>query len=298
MSNSPTSASRLRSVILDLFAIPFLLVAALFLTVAIFEGHKGQWLMAAFLFIFGAVPGTTGLLLLWVGASQPQDPASHTAWMNRSDWRSGRISFSDGRQALIQWAFWTLFSGPVAMFCYFLIPMLIRDRSYVPLTVIAVFPIVSIVLLVKALSQTRHWIAFGESVFRMNSVPFSPGSTLSGSIQLRRQFVADSEFQLRLTCAEHWMIGGAKSGRTYEKVLWSAEQLSPSDGQSIPVSFAIPKDGIPTGQMHGGRRVWWQLSATVQSNRQKYYSRFEVPVFAQDAAGEQVPDRLTLSQLA
>jgi hypothetical protein len=151
------------------------------------------------------------------------------------------------------------------------------------IAILAVFTIVSIILLIQAFSTALRWIVFRKSVFQMDTVPFSPGSTLSGRIQLGRQFVAGSEFQLRLICAEHWVTGGAKSRRSRENVLWNAEQLSPSDGRSIPVSFAIPDDGILTGQVRDGHRVWWRLSASVQSNRLKYLSAFEVPVFRKDA---------------
>ncbi len=290
---SKSSTRRFQSIALDLFAIPFLLVGTLFLTLAIFEAHKAQWGVAAFLFFLAAVPAAIGLFLLWMATGRTQDLAGGTAWLQRSDWRAGRVPYSDGGRALVRWTFWTIFSVPVTLFCYFLIPMMIRDHAYVAIAFVAIFPLVSIVLLVQALSSTRHWMTFGRSVFQMNSVPSLPGSTLSGAIQLGRQFVTNSEFQLRLVCAEHWITPGGKTVRSYEKVLWSADQLSPSDGRSVPVSFAIPNDGIPTGQVHGGHHVWWQLSATVQSNSQKYYARFEVPVFRQDAAAAPDKERLT-----
>lgn len=292
---SSSSTRRFQSIALDLFAIPFLLVGTLFLTLAILEAHKAQWGVAAFLFFLAVVPAAIGLFLLWLATGRTQDLTSGTAWLQRPDWRAGRIAFSDGGRALVRWTFWTIFSVPVALFCYFLIPTMLKDHAYGAMVVVAIFPLASIVLLVQALFSTRHWITFGRSVFQMNSVPSPPGGTLSGAIQLGRQFATDSEFQLRLVCAEHWVTGGGRRGgaHNHEKVLWSADQLSPSDGRSVPVSFTIPSGGIPTGQVHDGHRVWWQLSANVQSNSQKYFARFEVPVFRQDGAA--APDQKQLS---
>jgi hypothetical protein len=277
-----TPVRRFQWLVLDLFAMPFLFVAAVFFIGAIFEIHKAHWGMAAALLFMAVIPAAIGFFLLW-GASHgvPHLENGATPWLQRPDWRAGRVSFSEAGQAFIASAFAILFSAFTGMFCYFLTPMVIRDRSYPVIAILTIFSIVSVVLLVPAFLTTLRWITFRKSVFQMDTVPFSPGGTLSGGIQLGRQFVADSEFQLRLICAEHWITGGAKTARSHEKVLWNAEQLSPSDGRSVPVAFAIPNDGIPTGQVHDGHRVWWRLSASVQSNRLKYYSTFEVPVFPQ-----------------
>ncbi len=93
---------------------------------------------------------------------------------------------------------------------------------------------------------------FGQTYFEFASLPFSPGRSLKGAIQLRFNTDARHGIDLSLTCVRQVTTGVGKDRSIQESVLWQADK-------NVPQQSLMPgPDGRcrhPGGVQHTERRL-------------------------------------------
>lgn len=279
-------------VIICLFALPFAGFGLMAIVSAISQIVSGTaaptvWLLILFGLVFcaigcGLIFGTVsgGRILerkRRLTAENPTQP-----WLWREDWARGRVQ-SNTRSGMIgAWIFavlWNAISAPILVF-------LPEQAAKKPIASIGfVFPLVGIVLLVRAIRMTLAYTEFGKTWFEMSAVPGVIGGELKGTIQARFPHRPEHGIQLRLTCLIRTVSGSGNSRSVSESIKWRCEsrldgaQLYPGPtGTSIPVDFKIPLDALATNTNPSGQIIW-QLEALADVPGVDYHDIFEVPVF-------------------
>lgn len=284
---------------LILFLTPFCLVGVATAVMAISELLDGNWMPGAFLGLFAVVFGGAGfglIAMMFLGRAKmrrelelkstfPAEP-----WKWREDWSAG-VSGSEAKQTMFfAWGFavmWNLISSPLL---YFLPSEIIEKENY-PALLGFLFPLVGIGLLVWAVRETIGWKKFGQSIFRMNSVPGVIGGEIAGTIDVPASFEVGQGFDVTLSCINRVRTGSGKSSSTTETILWQEKRGGVNSlarpeamGAGIPVKFDIPFECQDTNSANSNNLILWRLEAHAAVPGVDYHSRFEVPVYKTSAS--------------
>src|SRR5512143_159281 len=205
-------------VVICLFALPVAGFGVMAFATAINQIVSGTaaptvWLLMLFGLVFcaigfGLIYGTVsgGRILERQGRLKAEHPAE--PWLWREDWARGRIQ-SNTRSGMIGgWIFaalWNAVSAPIL----FVLP---EPAAKKPIAYIGfVFPLVGVVLLVRAIRMTLAYAEFGKTWFEMSPVPGVIGGELKGTIQARFPHSPEHGIQLRLTCLIRTVSGSGNS---------------------------------------------------------------------------------------
>jgi hypothetical protein len=282
-----------------LFLVPFCLVGIATAVMAIGEILEGNWVPGAFLGLFAIVFGGAGfglLAMMFMGrakmrkelelkAAYPAEP-----WKWCEDWSAGLSRSETKHTMFFAWGFavmWNLISSPILYF----LPSEIIDKENYPALLGLLFPLVGIGLLVWAVRETIEWKKFGESIFRMNSIPGVVGGELGGTIDVPASFDAGQGFDLTLSCVNRVRTGSGKNSSTTETILWQEKRNGVNSlarpeamGAGILVKFGIPFECQDTNSANSNNLILWRLEAHAAVPGVDYHSRFEVPVFRTPAS--------------
>ncbi len=307
MSLSPlppsTRSEKIGTALMIVFLTPFCvvsLVSAWFAVKTLLDGdlEKGA-LLAIFSLAFGG--GSLGMAAAIVAgrrrarqalslrAAHPDQP-----WLWRGDWAEGIARSATKNTMVFAWGFallWNLISTPLL----FMLPHEITEKENYAALIGLLFPLVGIGLLVWAVRQTIELRKFGQSVFRMASVPGVIGGTLEGNIDVPSHFDPGQDFDLTLSGINRRTTGSGKSQSTRETILWqdSAGNVKSfarpeAMGAGIPVKFTIPSDCAQTEDSDPRNAILWRLDVHAAVPGVDYNARFEVPVFRTAASGNVV----------
>ena len=285
--------SKLGAAFIGLFALPFAGFGLFAFFTAIRQmidgtGQPNSWLLLPFGLVFMGI----GFGLLYAAIfggrllkKQQRAQAEHPAepWLWREDWAQGHIPGSMRSGMVAAWVFavvWNMVSMPILVF-------LPQQAAKKPIAYLGlVFPVVGVLLLVRAIRLALAYREFGRTYFEMTPVPGVIGGELKGMIQARFPRAPEHGIQLRLSCVNRVTSGSGDSRNTWEHILWRGEaNLSPAQmypgpaGTSIPVNFRIPWDAQPTATRSPSDVILWQLDALADVPGVDYHDVFEVPVF-------------------
>ncbi|MBI3476701.1 MAG: hypothetical protein HY010_13295 [Acidobacteria bacterium] len=285
--------SKLGTVFLCLFALPF----AAFGLFALFTGMRQtldgsgsshSWLFLPFGLVFCGIGFGLIYAVIFGGRllkKQQRAQAEHPSepWLWREDWVQGRIQGSMRSGMIGAWIFaglWNTISLPMLIF----IP---QQAARKPIAYVGLlFPLIGVLLLVRAIRWTIAYRTFGRTYFEITPVPGVIGGELKGMIQARIPQAPDHGIQLRLSCINRVTSGSGDNRSTWEHIRWRAEasvapgQMYPGPtGTSIPVNFRIPWNAQPTETRSPGDVIVWQLEARADVPGVDYRDVFEVPVF-------------------
>jgi hypothetical protein len=258
--------------------------------------HLPPWLRSIG-FLLGAsiifsMVGAVLRLLGWPATTAADFRAVPTAevnapWMARADWASGEIRSGARSGAVTAWVFailWGLGSSPVAL----LMPRMVEEHGYASLWLL-VFPAVGICLLAWAARRTIRWRRYGESRFKLASLPGQVGGTLEGTLHIDRPPPGIGPVNLKLTCINRTRDADGRSST--DRIVWSDDSSAVSEGDgAIPVAFYIPEDCRPTEGSDSSDRIVWRLSATAPGEGVPYAAEFEVPIFEVKETDEQIAE--------
>jgi hypothetical protein len=306
-------SSKIASIFLGLFALPFCGFGIAALVTGIRNFTNGEpvqsWVLAPFGLVFSAI-GFTLLAAAVLGprkmrqANLRQQANPDQPWLWRDDWAQGRAKSKTKSSMVSAWTFavlWNLVSIPVL----FAIPA--RQFQRDPKTLLAlVFPLAGIALLVWALRETVRWMEFGKTCFEMNAVPCVVGREFRGNIQTRFPHLPERGIHLQLTCVNRVVTGSGNNRSTQEKILWrdektvSAAELCPGPtGTTIPVSFRVPLEAQPTDTSNPQNSIVWMLEADADVPGVNYRDFFELPVFrTKDTPQAEETDRFASAEVA
>ena len=215
-------------------------------------------------------------------ANEHREGQTPESWKWRPDWAAGRVQ-STGKTALtgawLKVGLWSAFSCGL---CY----LVFNPELGILRLALLVVPLFAVWQVVQAFSATLRWRRFGESWFRMPSVPGFVGGDLSGAIETPVKIRPLDGFHVKLLCIRQ-ASDGRSSSLMPEKVLWKDEKVlvrelldDGSRQSAIPVYFTIPRDCSPTDDiaMTLGR-ILWRLEVRARLPGLSYFAGFEVPVF-------------------
>lgn len=239
-----------------------------------------------------------GLLILapiafWVMRRKATLARAHPGkpWLWRPDWARGEIKSSAKSQAVISLAVAlavNLNTIPVGLL---LVHELVNKHNWDALPWIIV-PAIGLTLVAWPIVAVLRWRKFGQSVFRMASVPGVIGGELTGAIQLSARIQPESGFQL--TCKQ--TLDRTQIKWHQEKVVAHEDRWHDDDRWAIPVLFQIPFESDPTDSKGETR---WQLEVKAAVPGVDYRATFDIPVFITEQSDpEFVPDDSAFAQYA
>lgn len=216
-------------------------------------------------------------------AAHPGEP-----WLWKTEWAGGEVRSSNRMAARVLGcfaAFWNLLSVPVAAFVVW--DWFHRDGDRLALLVL-IFPAVGFALAWATAVLWARSRRFGESVFKMTPFPGVVGGKVSGVVHVPVHLRPLDGFLLNLRCEQTVERGESSS----QEVLWESQrklsrELLERDlrRSAIPVLFTVPYACRPTDEK---AKVSWRLRVTAKTERGKYQSEFEIPVFRTAASSEDV----------
>jgi hypothetical protein len=216
-------------------------------------------------------------------ALEESNPGS--PWLWRKDWAVRRAESQKRKSYIGAWILCVLGNLFALPFAVVMFPELYRQRDPRALVVLA-FCSIGPSLFIYAVRATLRHRRFGDTYFEFYSLPFSPGTTLSGRIHLQLNTPAERGVDLRLSCLRKTVTGSGKSRSTVQSVLWQTDQRvssgalgMDSSGSTIPVEIPIPADAYVTDQDNPSDQVLWLLHAAADLPGINYSDDFEVPVF-------------------
>lgn len=289
-----------------MFTMPFMIGGLMVVFLALRKGDSGQefWIQLAVGSLFAIVGGgiTFGA---WYGVralakkAQLRKMYADEPWKWREDWARGVAEDRLHKAGVFFWIFalsWTAISSPVA----FLIPGELAKGNKMILIAL-LFPLVGLILLASALYMSVRKAKYGQSVFHLDTVPFSPGRSVGGSVRVRLSDMPAEGFAMKLSSVHRVVTGSGKNSSTRETVLWQEEKMIPAgaaapnpDGVLLPVNFALPRDAHPTDESFSSNSYHWRLHISADVPGIDYTAEFELPVFgvaprdAWDTGGEPV----------
>ena len=292
ISKPPKGVSARRSfVFLCLFMTPFFAVGLFFLYAGIQNWLSGNSTagMAVCGFATVFLLFSSGFLFMgWRGfqrgRKQEQLEVVHAEepWLWREDWATGVIRSAGKGTVWFAWVialFWNGISSPL---------LFVFSREWEKgnklILIGLIFPLIGLLILVWAIYRTVQYRKFGQSLFRMLSVPGVLGGSLSGAVEVPSKVRADKGFKLRLHCVQRTTTGSGKNRSTHEQLLWEDEKtilrdlLEHERGRTaIPVHFNIPYE-LPSS-LEGNPAIVWRLEILADIPGVDYSAQFEVPVF-------------------
>ncbi|HTP13606.1 MAG TPA: hypothetical protein VMM37_08240 [Bacteroidota bacterium] len=305
-----TRSEKIGTILTIMFLTPFCIVSLVSAWFAFEAFLQGDLKKGAFLAIFSLAFGGASLRIaaslvsgrrlarqaLALYAAHPDQP-----WLWRSDWAAGVARSATKNTMLFSWGFailWNLISTPLLLF----LPEELFEKGNTAALLGLLFPLVGIGLLVWAVRQTIELKKFGQSVFKMSSVPGVIGGTLEGTIAIPSHFDPGQDFDLTLSGINRRVSGAGKSQSTMETILWQDSSAGVKSfaqpeamGAAIPVRFAIPSDCEQTDGTNPRNAILWRLEVHAAVPGVDYRASFEVPVFrtadSKINAGEASPAR-------
>jgi hypothetical protein len=283
----------LGAVFISLFALPFAAFGLFALVTAIrklLDGDMGpqSWFLVPFALVFCGI-GFGLIYASFFGArllkQQQRAQAEHPTepWLWRDDWAQGRIKGSTRSGMIGAWimaVLWNLVSTPML----WILPQAAARKPIAYLGLL--FPLVGVLLLVRAIRMTLAYAEFGKTCFEMTPVPGVIGGELKGMIHTRLPHAPEHGIQLRLTCVNRVTSGSGDNQNTWEHILWRGEvnvapgQFYPGPaGASIPVNFRVPWDAKSTDSTDSRNAILWKLEASADVPGVNYHDSFDVPVF-------------------
>ena len=214
-------------------------------------------------------------------------------WLWKKGWAEGNIKCMStagiwviGIFALI----WNLVSAPILLVA--------KDQVFDPNhkegLFALIFPAVGVILIIVWLVQVARHRKFGDSWFKMASLPGVIGGKLAGVVHISKHVDPPAGFKLSLTCIKSVTTGSGKSQSTHKHVVHQEEmaiahELLASDylQTAIPILFGIPYNTPESGNQGPRVNVYWVLTVTASLPGADYNARFDVPVFK---TAESAPD--------
>lgn len=243
-----------------------------------------------------AVGCTAGVIALIAWAShRAKDTAADIAarrnaapeqpWLWRREWAEGRIEHEVPWLGLaVLWGFamvWTtaVVGGGAAVH-------LDRGLDTEPgaAVVLALFALVGLFLVTKAVGATVHRFKYGRSVLELRSVPGVLGGELALELRPPPALPPDAELTMVLDCIRRV---SRPDHTDFVSLEWRIEKrVVGGGGAAIPVTFDVPFDcpgSTPDGSPERVR-IGWRLSVSAALPGIDYGVGFEVPVFETEAS--------------
>jgi hypothetical protein len=296
-----TKPSKGGAAFLIAFGMMFLLPGLLFLTSLrpSPNGSPAGVIAAAGIALFISAIGAGLILAGWYGYRNSEKRAARevanpdSPWLWRADWAVRRAESLKKNREIVAWVVCSacnVVAIPIAV-SLALQPAEQRIPASIFILLFGFASVISIFFAVRASLRHRR---FGNTWFELDSLPFSPGGSVSGRIHLKMDAIPEQGVDLRLSCVRKASTGAGEDRTTVTTVLWKTGETIPSgaigfaaDGRTIPVHFAIPADAYVTYHEDLSHQILWLLYAKAALPGVDYSDEFELPVFSTSNAPAQ-----------
>jgi hypothetical protein len=296
-----TKPSKGGAALLIAFGMLFLLPGLLFLTSLrpSPNGSRAGVIAAAGIALFISAIGAGLILAGWYGYRSSEKRAARevanpdSPWLWRADWAVRRAESLKKNREIVAWVVCiacNVVAIPIAV-SLALQPAGQRIPASIFILLFGCASVISIFFAVRASLRHRR---FGNTWFELDSLPFSPGGSVSGRIHLKMDAVPEQGVDLRLSCVRKSSTGAGEDRTTVTTVLWKTGETIPSgaigfgaDERTIPVNFAIPTDAYVTYHEDFSHQILWLLHAKAALPGVDYSDEFELPVFSTSNAPAQ-----------
>jgi hypothetical protein len=270
-----------------LFMLPFAGVGIFTGVLSVRAALAHDWTQALFLAVFALVFGSVGIggiIAAFAGRrrSDAQQAMRHahadSPWLWRPDWAASRVEDGSRTTASFAWffaIFWNLISLPAG---FFGVREAVDKGNHAALLAL-LFPAIGVGLLVWAVRAWLRYRRYGISRFELATLPGVIGHSLAGTVRMTEPLRPEGGFQVTLTCLRRHTTGSGKNRSTSESVLWQEDRRVMGTGASIPLTFAIPADALPSDDSNPNDRRIWRLGVSADVPGVDYGSSFEVPIF-------------------
>ena len=300
-----TNPSKVAPVILSIFGLPFLgmgLFAAFTFLRAPNQPLAGRIGAAMFASVFAIIGAGIIFGSLHGYSLQTQQAARELAnprspWLWRQDWAASRVESKNKASARGRWIVAVLvnmLSFPVSL-AGISQALNTQNPKYF---ILAAFEIVGLIALIGAIRATIRFERFGKTYFEMNSLPFSPGNRVAGSIHVQLPPDAAHGVDLKLSCLRRVITNSGNNRVTQQIPLWEDSKNVPAASlvrgpvdTLVPVDFATPSDAFQTDHDNFNDQVLWLLKANADLPGVDYSDEFEIPVFRTSASAAASPGR-------
>ena len=221
------------------------------------------------------------------GASNAALAAAHpdAPWLWKQDWAAGKIMASS-KTLVVASLTAAIVANLATIPTWLVLPgQLLGKHNRIALLGLAP-PVIGLGLACWAIVALMRWRKFGQSEFRMASVPGVIGGQLAGAIVTSAKIRPGDGFHLALKCIERTITRGGDGNTVREEIVWQRQQVvahellrDNADQSAIPVQFQIPCDCRPTGGEKPDDQIIWRLEATAAVPGLDYRAKFDVPVF-------------------
>jgi hypothetical protein len=275
-----------------LFMLPFAGVGVFTAVFSVRAALAHDWKQALFLAVFALTFGTVGfggIVAVFAGKRRSdaqqaiRDAHADSPWLWRPDWAAGRVEDDSRTTASFAWFFailWNLVSLPAG---FFGVREAVEKGNHAALLAL-LFPAIGVGLLVWAVRSWLRYRRYGISRFELTTLPGVIGHSLGGTVRIAEPLRPEGGFQVTLTCLRRHTTGSGKNRSTSESILWQEDRRVMGVGTSIPLTFAIPADALPSDDSNPNDRRIWRLGVSADVPGVDYHSSFEVPVFRTEAS--------------
>lgn len=276
-----------------------------------------RWEMLAVYMIFIFAFGGFGFGILYLavktiatcrqGDFSVDESEQDKPWLLKPEWRERAIKASNKTQMTVLTIlafFWNLLSLPM----WLILPYDILYKKNMAAFIGLIFPVAGLLLAFFALRSIARWKKFGESVFRLKSLPGVIGGKLEGTIDTSVNIIPEDGFELSLACVNRITTGSGKSRSVREEILWEDKKKIKREllykdytRSSIPVLFGIPWNGVRETSLdeRSDNMTLWRLEAKADVPGIDYKVSFNVPVFKTDESSPDFkPDELVSDESA
>lgn len=198
--------------------------------------------------LLGGIFGLTGLGMMgggiysYIHGERLRERAARypgQPWMLKESWASGRIEDSSRGIVFVMVIIAVAWNSLTGV----IILSLLHEgafRQNPAALFIMIFPAVGLVLAGVAIYFLLRFRKYGVSVFEMSDVPGVLGGHLGGVILTRAPVHTSEGLKLRLRNIHMWSTGSGKSRKTHRETLWEREQTLPHSLQETLGERAFP----------------------------------------------------------
>jgi len=232
-----------------------------------------RWYWMAFYMIFMFVFGGGGTLLTALALKKKKEKTTAMSGTISSGRRRKTVGLTIAAVCVL------VLSSPM----FFILPGEVLGKGNYLALLGGIFPLIGLIIAFFAIKNILFLMKYGESVFRMKSVPGVIGGKLEGVIEISSNISPEDGFDLTLSCIHRTVTSGSEHSSIDEKVVWREKKKILSadyESSSIPVLFGIPYHG--TAETRGNEcsndSVYWKLEVSASLPGLDFNQKFQVPV--------------------
>ncbi len=219
-----------------------------------------------------------------------QDTKNEQSWQTRKGWQTASIRSGARHGLWVAWGVALLVVAIVVPLAFHLFEDMTKEfyKGNYAILLVLLFPLVSALLLYRAIKTTLEYQRFGKVLFNMDPYPGAIGGHVGGQIivpTLPYEILnaPASECLVRLECVYSFMSGSGDKRSRHENIRW-AQQGQPKvarsgKGVSLGFRFDIPEHLHSSDVVQKEAYNFWRLTVKADVKGIDLNREYNIPVF-------------------